>query len=554
MQVLIVSLARGTGPVVRWLSVLPVWPILASLLIMGSAAVHVAYLASDRPLDLAQDEAHYWDWSRHLDWSYYSKGPIVAYLIRGGCALAGDWSRRLTGSEMLAVRLPAVVCGSLLLWSLYALTRRIYAQPALATSVVALALGFPVVAVGSSLMTIDAPYTCCWGWALVLGHQAIFRRSAWAWPVAGLVVGIGILAKYTMVLWLPSVGLFLLFTSSHRHLLMRPGFWIMTAAAALCCLPILIWNVQHDWISFRHVHSLAGLKNGPTLNWRGPIIYLATQFFLLFGFWFVAWVRALLAHRPWSEPRADLQYLWWLSVPMFAVFLLFSLKTGGGEPNWPVTTYLAGMVLAAGWLVRQMQSSRTWYRRTTKFGVGLASSVGILLAIAIHRSEWFMPVLTYLAGPPSAKDPYPLRRLDPTCRLKGWHTLAAEVDRIGAKLRSQGIEPVVVGTNWSLPGELGFYCEGHPTVYSLGLLLGDRHSQYDLWRPNPIDDAQVFAGRTFIIVGYLNPEMCSAFERIEMPLSVELQDAGQPIGSWVITVCHGFQGFTRQREREGDRY
>ena len=78
---------------------------------------------------------------------------------------------------------------------------------------------------------------------------------AWAWPLAGLVVGLGILAKYTMVLWLPSVGLFLLTHADLRRLLLRPGFWIMSAVAGLCCLPILVWNLQHDWVTFRHVSA-----------------------------------------------------------------------------------------------------------------------------------------------------------------------------------------------------------------------------------------------------------------------------------------------------------
>src|SRR5437016_3000579 len=155
------------------------WRLLAGLLILGSAGLRLAYLASNCPLDLAPDEAHYWDWSRHLDWSYYSKGPLVAYLIRAGCALSP------TGT--LGVRLPAVLCGSLLLVSLYVLTVQVYARERLACAVVALALTLPVIAAGSSLMTIDSPYTCCWGWALVLGYQAIVRRSWWAWPLAGLV-------------------------------------------------------------------------------------------------------------------------------------------------------------------------------------------------------------------------------------------------------------------------------------------------------------------------------------------------------------------------------
>src|SRR5262245_29216258 len=94
------------------------WRVLAALLVLAVAGSRIAYLAFACPLDLAPDEAHYWDWSRHLDWSYYSKGPLVAYLIRAGCALAAGWARHLPAGEMLAVRLPAVACGTLLLVSL----------------------------------------------------------------------------------------------------------------------------------------------------------------------------------------------------------------------------------------------------------------------------------------------------------------------------------------------------------------------------------------------------------------------------------------------------
>src|SRR6476469_6449478 len=141
--------------------------ILAAIVILASTAFSLAYVWLRCPLDLAPDEAHYWDWSRHLDWSYYSKGPLVAWLIRLSCSLFGPWSAALTGSEMLAVRLPAVVCGSLLLLSLYVLTVQVFGSDRLALGVLTLGLTFPVIAAGSSLMTIDSPYTCCWGWALV---------------------------------------------------------------------------------------------------------------------------------------------------------------------------------------------------------------------------------------------------------------------------------------------------------------------------------------------------------------------------------------------------
>src|SRR6201996_3040908 len=89
----------------------------AALVIVLVAVSRLVYLARACPLDLAPDEAHYWDWSRHLDWSYYSKGPLVAWLLRLSCELFGGWSVSTTGSLALAIRLPALSCGSLLLAS-----------------------------------------------------------------------------------------------------------------------------------------------------------------------------------------------------------------------------------------------------------------------------------------------------------------------------------------------------------------------------------------------------------------------------------------------------
>src|SRR5215218_3143086 len=106
----------------------------AALLILGWVVLNLAYLGWLCPLDLSPDEAHYWHWSRHLDWSYYSKGPLVAWLIRGSCELFGSWSEQHTGSLTFAVRLPAVACGALLLTSLYVLSMQVFGRPRLAIS------------------------------------------------------------------------------------------------------------------------------------------------------------------------------------------------------------------------------------------------------------------------------------------------------------------------------------------------------------------------------------------------------------------------------------
>jgi hypothetical protein len=138
-----------------------------------------------------------------------------------------------------------------------------------------------------------------------------------------------------------------------------------------------------------------------------------------------------------------------------------------------------------------------------------------------------------------------VRRFDPTCRLRGWRTLAAEVDRLRKELSAQGDDPVLATNSWSLPGELGIYCAGHPQAYSIGLMQGDRHSQYDFWT-NPIDQREAFRGRTFLIVGGILDPVRSAFEHVGPAIQVTHRTGGRPVAGWVVYVCHGFRGFAEK--------
>jgi 4-amino-4-deoxy-L-arabinose transferase-like glycosyltransferase len=508
------------------------YPLAAAVLILGVSALRLVYLARWCPLDLAPDEAHYWDWSRDLDWSYYSKGPLVAYLIRLSCELFGSWSLALTGSEMPAVRLPAVVCGALMLAGLYQLALQVHRSERLALAVVGVALTLPIMNAGSILMTIDAPFCCAWCWALVFTQRALFGAASWAWPAAGVCVMLGVLAKHTMVLFVPCLALFLLATPTLRPLLWRPGFWMLTGIGALGGVPILVWNAQHDWVTLRHTQGHIGMQRGPGLHWLGPLNYLALQFAVLLGFWFIAWARACWNHRPGLRPQPELAFLWWLSLPVIVFFWLFSLKNGGGEPNWPIAGYLAGLVLTAGWLAEELRGRSAW----ASVGTGAFCVLGLALTLLMHDTTPLQPLLERWSQP--GKTPL-VRRLDPTCRLRGWRYLAGEVD----KLRGQvGRGAVLAGSSWGLPGELGFYCAGQPTVYCLGPALGDRHSQYDVWR-NPLADAADFQGKTFIVVGASDDFLRAAFAQVEPTRTIVYRENDVEINRWPVTVAHGYRGF-----------
>jgi len=356
-----------------------------------------------------------------------------------------------------------------------------------------------------------------------------------------------------MILWLFSSLFFLLTGSRRRRILFQPGFWIMTSIAAACCLPILIWNMQHDWLGLHHVTRLAGVDGTSSgIRWLGPLSYFGQQAALHLGFWFAIWLTAMIVCRPWMKspnaeriPQATSHFLWWFSAPTFAIFLIFSFKTGGGEPNWPVTAYISGLVLSAGWMATVFYSASVRAQRLALATLSIVCAFALALTLVLHHTAWAHPAISRLSGPPTASHPFPLRRFDPTCRLRGWRQLATEVDRLRCQLEAEGIDPVIAATNWTLPGELAFYCQGHPTVYSLGLAMGDRHSQYDLWRPNPVFDPDQFHGRTMIFVGEISPTLRQAFGEADPPQVFTFCDGGYPLASWTIVVCRDFRGFAQ---------
>jgi hypothetical protein len=498
----------------------------AASLIVASAALRLLYLLWDCPLDLSPDEAHYWDWSRHLDWSYYSKGPVVAYLIRISCGVFGE--------TMWAVRLPAIVCGSLTLAGVYVLTYQVFRQPYLALCVVAVALTQPILAAGSLLMTIDAPYVCCWTWALVVAHSALRHNDTWAvWILLGLLVGIGTLAKYTMLVFLPSYGLFLLASASHRYRLVSPRFWAMVLTASICCLPIVIWNAQHEWVTVLHVAHQAGMNKPNHVGWTHVVEFLGGQVALLLGLWFVLWVWVMMKYSPLVKGNLteSQQLLWWMSGPMFVLFFAVSLATRV-EPNWPITTYISGLVLVAGWL------SAVWrMSRTLRVCVMASAAIGLLATVFVHHTEWLYPLHSGLI--PSVNP----RRWDATCRLRGWRELSQELSNICQEVRREGEEPVTAGDGWNLPGIMAFYLPDHPVTYSLGLVTGGRHSQYDFWRPNLVSDPDRFSGATIVYVGAMTPAVAAGFEHVRLARNVTCKVGGYSVASWQVYVCRGFRGF-----------
>jgi hypothetical protein len=348
------------------------------------------------------------------------------------------------------------------------------------------------------------------------------------WKTAGLLVCLGTLAKLTM-LFFPLCAIVLALV--HPTWRSKGVLWLC-AGATVALVPCVLWNFNHSWVSLQHTLGHANNAGKPNA-WWSPFTFLSGQIGLWLGVWWVAWLGACWKHRRTQEPAVLAAV--WFSVPLHLFFVMVSTRTAG-QPNWAAPAYLGGMVLALGWLHQQ---HRRWL-------IG-AVVVGLVVAVGLRFPQMIRPTLARLVPPPSADQQTPIRRLDPTVRLQGWQALAQRVDELlDAEQTRTGERPLVAGMMWNYPGELAFYLRGQPVVYSFGPALADRTSQYDIWRPNPLADAQVFAGKSFVYVGDKLPD--DVFD--------EMLDCGLwlyehhdiPLMQLHLWVCRGYRGFRHTKQ------
>lgn len=400
-------------------------------------------------VELTPDEAYYKMWSERMDVSYYSKGPGVASAIWVGTHLFGH-------SEFgVRVLSPLLGLGTSLLMFFFA--RRLYGESVAIWTVIALNC-IPIFQVGGLLMTIDPLSIFFWMATLYAFWMALEKDrgfNLW-WPATGALIGLGFLCKWTNAMQLLSIVLLLLFTPKYRRELIRPSFWSMLLVFALFTIPPILWNINHDWITAKHVYVRGGLQRAFKIDLGEWFSFLGAHFGvyspLIFGAMLVAGWWGLDSARAHFKPRFLLAF----TLPLFVMYFWLSLREAG-EANWTAPATLSlGLLTVALWHERAQQQQ--WARRfaLTALAVGLGMSLLTLDTDLIRR-----------LGVPL---PY---KMDPSARLRGWRSTTEIVEKFRREYETKIGEPVfLIGNKYQTSAILAFYMKdrrvegpGHPPVY-----------------------------------------------------------------------------------------
>ncbi|MDR1192135.1 MAG: glycosyltransferase family 39 protein [Verrucomicrobiales bacterium] len=456
-------------------------------------------------LELIGDEAYYFLWSKHPDWSYYSKGPGVAAVIWLGTHLFGD--------SVFGIRCGSVALSAGTAYCLYRLGRKLFGGQTGFCALV-LAAVTPLFAIGGVLMTIDPISVFCWAAAALAFWRAKDDASGGGWwLLTGALVGLGMLAKYTNIAQLACFAVFCALSRQHRRHLWRKNFWLMTLAALVCLTPVIVWNYQHDWITVQHLWQRGALDS----EWHCSLGEL-WKFYTLQGIaysplFFMAIVSAAVAGL-WRGRRDErvlyLEALFW---PLFLFYSALSLHKAA-EANWVVPCYLSGFILATviwhHWLGR-------WKLLAGAF-VTVSVLVALVMTAALTLGAWWR---------------LPLKK-DPLNRARGWASLGAQV----YELQKEHGATFVIGSDYGLASLVSFYLPRQPQTYLV--TTPDVDNQYSFWS----DYSDGFGNQSAIYVtaGEAPETLRREFARVELLKESYTVWRGQNIKQFKFYLCREYGG------------
>lgn len=427
------------------------------------AATTVLRLIIGAVVPLFPDETYYWDWSRTLRAGYFDHPPMIAVLVRAGTMVFG--------ATPIGVRFFPILAGTGAALAVSLAARALADEAAAFTAALVFAC-VPLAAAGFVLATPDAPMLCAVAWtmyATIRALQAADARDAvssrvW-WALAGLAIGCAMASKYTSVLVPAAIALGCVLHPRLQNRFGEIGPWLAVIIASAVLAPVLVWNYQHDWVSFKFQlgHGLGEPKGGLPGALNRELQLVGGQIGLVSPILFFFVARAI--KRSFDSTPDGLRLVLGTMAVLPLCFFVYSATRRNVEANWPAIAIIPGIVLLAVEPPYSWRAKR-WFNGGLIFGAVLC---------AIVYTHVVVPIL-------------PLRAdRDQVAKAFGWNTVAAVADRRRAFYSSRASfgtgQLFVAAERYQDASELAFMLPDHPRVFSLNLT--GRPNQYDLWGTFP---------------------------------------------------------------------
>ena len=412
---------------------------LGALLALRLLAVYAA------KTNLVLDEAQYWTWSRELAFGYFSKPPMIAWVIRGASELCGD-------SEA-CIRSASPVLYTLAAFMIYLTGRALYGPRVGFWSAIVFAT-LPGVSYSANLITTDVPLILFWTIALYAWVMLVKRQSMVFAVLLGVAIGLGLLAKQAMVYAFLCIACHAIVSHEARNAL-KGGRGIVVALIALALFaPNVVWNAEHGFPTVKHTEANIGWQY-PYVHPQRLIEYVGVQFGV-----FGPILLVVLLRTAWREIRQPSDrgkvLLLSFSLPVLGLLVVQALLSRA-HGNWSATAYPAGSILVTAVMLE--------LNRQVLFRVSLGLHLAFAAAVA--------------AAPAFAPQWRLFEQLQFLSRVVGWRDSA---DIVRTKLAEQHYGSILVDTR-EMAGELLYYLRDVPIPLYVWPSGPTPKDHYEMTRP-----------------------------------------------------------------------
>lgn len=483
-------------------------------------ATRLAYISSD-VIGLSEDETYQWMWSKHLDWAYYSKPPMIAWVQWLGTHLWGDTAFGVRFmSPVLALAFGIMV------WLF--LHRRTSEQ---CTFWVLAAISVtPLFAVGATLLTVDAPTVLFHTAAVLSVWIAIERKSYGWWVVSGIAMALGFLSKFfSPFLWL-GLLLFAWWTPDFRQRIGWKGPVTAFLLNALGTVPVIIWNASHGWITLTHLQERGGLDHVAGLHLEHLLTFLASIVALLNPVFCIAIAVVVWGFVRLKEKPPLWKFLFCSTIPVLLFYTLLACRAKA-QPNWIAPVAPALFVFAAlAWHARS-QVSHALTKRFLVTGLVL----GFPVVLFLHDTH----LLTKAFGVTLSE------KSDPLTRVRQGQPLAELVQKQIKILAREGPPVFIISDHYGRASLLNFYLPDAQLVLpedqlSYVLNTDKPQNQYWFW---PSYESRTGENAIFVM-NTANPrkapkQLVQDFSSVNSMGTFTLRSEGRAVGHVQLFVCHG---------------
>ena len=352
-----------------------------------------AILAS--PLEFGVDEAQYWLWGQQLDFGYYSKPPLIGWFLA-----VMDF---LFGSSQQAARILAPVFHFIIALMLYFGARAHYPDEKAAKAAgrwsALFWISLPIVSLGSFVISTDTILLVPWTLGLLVFFAALRRSENSLFFIAGLIIGVGLLAKYAAAYFLIGAALCLLIDKVRAPSEKATAFSALLLGALISFSPNLLWNIAHGGITFAHLGENADLS-APLYSFANAFEFLLSQSAVTGPVFFILFAAIILRNRL-SHLRLELLFF---CLPVLLIMTAQAyMKTANA--NWAATAWPAACLLVGMGMAHHLPR----IAGQLSLSVNIFASLIVLVGLGIGDLQSLTP------------------KSDPLRRLRGWEALATDV-------------------------------------------------------------------------------------------------------------------------------